>query len=54
MGCGVESHALSTYRTSVTLAERLGAAFVDDLPGEHTGFVDHPTEFAEALRVVLR
>lgn len=53
LGCGVESHELSTYRTSVTLAERLGVALVD-FPGEHTGFVDDPAAFGTALHAALQ
>lgn len=53
IGLGVESHKLLTCRTSVALAEGLGAAPVD-YPGEHTGFADHPVAFAEALHAVLR
>jgi hypothetical protein len=53
IGLGVESHKLLTCRTSVALAEGLGAAPVD-YPGEHTGFADHPVAFAEALHAALR
>jgi pimeloyl-ACP methyl ester carboxylesterase len=53
VGLGVESHKLLTYRTSMALAEGLGGTPVD-FPGEHTGFVEHPDAFAEALHAALR
>ncbi|MGA5464065.1 alpha/beta fold hydrolase [Mycobacterium sp. NPDC050041] len=52
LGVGVESGALITHRTSLALAERLGAP-VAQFPGDHGGFMGAPAEFADALREVL-
>ncbi|MGN9841588.1 alpha/beta fold hydrolase [Nonomuraea sp. H19] len=52
VGIGVDSGNLSTYRTSVALAERLGTPPVE-FPGDHGGFLAHATEFADVLRKVL-
>ncbi|NDL59416.1 alpha/beta fold hydrolase [Phytoactinopolyspora mesophila] len=52
VGIGVASGNLSTYPTSVALAELLGVQPVD-FPGDHGGFLEQPAEFAEALRKAL-
>lgn len=52
IGIGAESSHLLTYRTSTALTERLGIAPVE-FPGAHTGFIDHPEEFAATIRRVL-
>jgi pimeloyl-ACP methyl ester carboxylesterase len=52
VGVGADSGHLLTYRTSAALAELLGVTPVE-FPGDHTGFLDQPTEFADALRKVL-
>jgi hypothetical protein len=39
-------------RTTTALGERLGIE-PTWFPGAHTGFVDHPVEFAARLREVL-
>ncbi|MGI5341837.1 alpha/beta fold hydrolase [Streptomyces sp. CA-181903] len=44
-------HAL-TYRTTTTLAERLGVE-VTEFPGGHVGYLTHAAEFAAALRAVF-
>jgi pimeloyl-ACP methyl ester carboxylesterase len=52
VGVGVDSGHLLTYRTSVALAELLGAAPAE-FPGDHGGFMGAPAEFAVTLRQVL-
>ena len=52
VGLGVNSGHLLTYRTSTTLADLLGNTTVE-FPGDHGGFMEAPTEFADALRAVL-
>ncbi len=52
IGIGADSGRLLTYRTSTALAELLGSAPVV-FPGDHVGFMSAPTEFADALRLVL-
>ncbi|MEV0386295.1 alpha/beta hydrolase [Nonomuraea sp. NPDC050643] len=52
VGIGAESGHLSTYRTSVALAELLGTATAE-FPGDHGGFMGNPEEFADVLRKVL-
>jgi pimeloyl-ACP methyl ester carboxylesterase len=52
VGVGAMSGSLVAYRTSVALAELIGAPLVE-FPGDHGGFVGQPAEFAEALRKVL-
>ena len=52
VGVGADSGHLLTYRTSAALAELLGVTPAE-FPGDHTGFLDQPTEFADALRKVL-
>ncbi|WP_235030226.1 alpha/beta fold hydrolase [Nonomuraea solani] len=52
VGIGVESGHLTTSRTSVAVADLLGAALVE-FPGDHGGFIGHPEEFAAILRKVL-
>jgi pimeloyl-ACP methyl ester carboxylesterase len=52
VGVGVDSRGLTTYPTSVALAERLGTPPVE-FPGDHGGFVGQPAEFAGVLRAVL-
>ncbi|MFG1708219.1 alpha/beta fold hydrolase [Nonomuraea sp. M3C6] len=52
VGIGADSRGLLTYRTSVTLADLLGAAPVE-FPGDHGGFLGYPEEFGEVLKKVL-
>jgi pimeloyl-ACP methyl ester carboxylesterase len=52
IGIGADSGRLLTYRTSVALCELLGSMPVE-FPGDHGGFLEAPTEFADALRTVL-
>jgi pimeloyl-ACP methyl ester carboxylesterase len=52
VGVGVDSGPLLTHRTSVALAEALGAPPVA-FPGDHGGFIGKPGEFAATLRKVL-
>ena len=52
IGIGAESGHLLSYRTSFALAELLGVTPVE-FPGDHTGFLDQPTEFADTLRKTL-
>ena len=52
IGIGADSGRLLTYRTSVALCELLGSTPVE-FPGDHGGFLEAPTEFADALRTVL-
>ena len=52
VGLGVESGHLLTHQTSTVLAGLLGNATVA-FPGDHGGFMEAPTEFADALRKVL-
>jgi pimeloyl-ACP methyl ester carboxylesterase len=52
VGLGVESGHLLTHRTSEALAGLLGNTTVG-FPGDHGGFMEAPTEFADALRRVL-
>ena len=52
IGIGVESGHLLSYRTAFALAELLGVTPAE-FPGDHTGFLDKPTEFADALRKTL-
>ncbi|WP_110318293.1 alpha/beta fold hydrolase [Mycolicibacterium moriokaense] len=51
VGLGVNSGHLLTYRTSTTLADLLGNTTVE-FPGDHGGFMEAPTEFADALRAL--
>ncbi len=52
VGVGVTSGGLVTHRTSVALAERLGAPLAE-FPGDHGGFMMEPDAFADVLRKVL-
>jgi pimeloyl-ACP methyl ester carboxylesterase len=52
IGIGADSGRLLTDRTSVALCELLGSTPVE-FPGDHGGFLEAPTEFADALRTVL-
>ena len=52
IGIGADSGRLLTYRTSVALCELLGGAPVE-FPGDHGGFLEAPTEFADTIRRVL-
>lgn len=52
VGIGEESTGQLCDRTSTALAERLGIT-PTRFPGDHTGFVDVPDEFAKALRAEL-
>lgn len=52
VGIGAASGGLITYRTSVTLANRLGVLPVE-FPGDHGGFLAAPREFADVLRAAL-
>jgi pimeloyl-ACP methyl ester carboxylesterase len=52
VGLGAESGHLLTHQTSTVLADRLGNTTVE-FPGDHGGFMEAPTEFADALRQVL-
>jgi pimeloyl-ACP methyl ester carboxylesterase len=52
VGLGVGSGRLLTYRTSTALAEALGITAAE-FPGDHGGFMEAPTEFADTLRKVL-
>lgn len=53
LAAGTDSRGGSLYRTSVSLAERLGGAFLE-FPGGHLGTVDHPVAFADLLADTLR
>ncbi|MFI6360532.1 hypothetical protein ACIBJF_50330 [Streptomyces sp. NPDC050743] len=53
LAAGTDSRGGSLHRTSVSLAERLGGAFVE-FPGGHLGTVDHPVAFADRLADTLR
>jgi hypothetical protein len=52
IGIGEESTGQLCDRTSTALADRLGIE-PTRFPGDHTGFVDRPGPFAEALRTLL-
>jgi pimeloyl-ACP methyl ester carboxylesterase len=52
IGIGGTADIPLAQRTARALAERLGVAPVE-FPGGHVGFVEHPLEFANALRSVL-
>jgi pimeloyl-ACP methyl ester carboxylesterase len=52
IGIGADSDRLLTYGTSVALCELLGSTPVE-FPGDHGGFMEAPTEFAETLCQVL-
>ena len=52
LGIGRESVGQLCERTTTALGERLGVE-PTRFPGDHTGFVDHPGEFAARLREVL-
>ena len=52
VGIGEESTGQLCDRTSTALAAGLGIE-PTRFPGDHTGFVDHPEEFAKALRAQL-
>jgi pimeloyl-ACP methyl ester carboxylesterase len=52
VGLGVASGHLLTHQTSTALAELLGNTAVE-FPGDHGGFMEAPTEFADTLRQVL-
>ncbi len=52
VGLGVDSGGLTTYRTSIALAELLGTPTVE-FPGDHGGFMSQPQKFAETLEKVL-
>jgi hypothetical protein len=45
---GAQSHGRFTYEATATLARRSGRPLID-LPGGHTGYVDHPVDFAVEL-----
>ena len=49
---GREGQAYFPYRRAVALAGCLGTNVVE-FPGNHAGFVKHPSEFAKQLRDVL-
>jgi acetyltransferase/esterase len=49
---GVDSRGSMPSRATLALSDRLGVAVVD-FPGDHIGFVAHPTDFAERLDQVL-
>jgi pimeloyl-ACP methyl ester carboxylesterase len=51
VGIGATADVQLAQRTALALAERLGVAPVE-FPGGHTGFVEHPQEFADVLRNV--
>ncbi|WP_350281199.1 alpha/beta hydrolase [Kribbella sp. HUAS MG21] len=53
VGIGEESTGQLCDRTSTALAAGLGVE-PTRFPGDHTGFVDHPEAFADALRAVLK
>lgn len=53
VGIGVDSGHLVTYKTSIALAELLGAPPVE-FPGDHGGFLGRPEQFAKRLAEVLR
>jgi pimeloyl-ACP methyl ester carboxylesterase len=48
LASGVDSHGRFTYEVNRVLAGRFGLPLVD-LPGGHTGYVDHPVDFAIEL-----
>ena len=52
VGLGAKSGRLLTHQSSTILAELLGNTTVE-FPGDHGGFMEAPTEFADALRAVL-
>ena len=52
VGIGAASGGLLTFRTSTALADQLGTPPVE-FPGDHSGFIGQPEEFAKALREVL-
>jgi pimeloyl-ACP methyl ester carboxylesterase len=52
VGLGVQSGHLLTHQTSTILAGRLGNTTVE-FPGDHGGFMEAPTEFAQRLTRVL-
>jgi hypothetical protein len=52
VGLGAESGHLLTYQTSTILARLLDNATVE-FPGDHGGFMEAPSEFADTLRQVL-
>lgn len=52
LGIGEESVDQLCERTTTALGARLGIE-PTRFPGDHTGFVDHPAEFASRLRTVL-
>lgn len=52
IGIGADSGGLLTYRTSRALADRLGTTPVE-FPGNHGGFLEHPSKFADVLRKVF-
>ncbi|WP_264077874.1 alpha/beta fold hydrolase [Mycolicibacterium houstonense] len=52
LGLGEESGRLLTRRTTIALADLLGARPVM-FPGDHGGFIDAPGAFADTLRAVL-
>jgi pimeloyl-ACP methyl ester carboxylesterase len=49
---GEQSRDTFPYRPNLSLAERLGLNVVD-FPGDHTGYVIEPTEFAKRLAEIL-
>jgi pimeloyl-ACP methyl ester carboxylesterase len=49
---GNESRQYMPYRPNTVIAERLGINIVD-FPGGHTGYMEHPAEFAAQLAEVL-
>lgn len=49
VGGGTASKGQFEHRTAVALADCIGASLID-FPGNHTGFVDEPEEFAAVLR----
>jgi len=52
VGIGAESGGLTTYPTSVALADLLGSSPLT-FPGDHGGFIAEPAAFAQVLRQAL-
>jgi pimeloyl-ACP methyl ester carboxylesterase len=52
VGIGADSGALTTYPTSVALADLLGSSPLT-FPGDHAGFLAEPAAFAQVLRQAL-
>ncbi|MER6567618.1 alpha/beta fold hydrolase [Streptomyces sp. NPDC001093] len=53
LAAGADSRGGPLYRTSVSLAQRLGGAFAE-FPGGHLGTLDHPEAFADLLTDTFR